>query len=162
MAVNLFILDADRLVLTKLKQFLKNRFGESLNISVFYDSTIFLKSLDRNTHVVILDYHLMAENGLNVLSTIKTFHPNIEVIKLSTFDQIAVAMEAIMVDGKEEINKSKNSKVKLYNVVQHVLAKPLKLIIREFRVSKYLGVFLLTFVIVGLLVSCVLYFMNPS
>ncbi len=68
---NLFIVDDNRLLATDLKHYLQNRFGNDLQISTFDDGESCLLRVNNDTHIVILDYLLEGENGLEILKSIK-------------------------------------------------------------------------------------------
>ena len=91
--INIFLVDDNRLMVTDLKHFLRNRFGADLNISVFNDGESCLAKIDKETHIVILDYFLDGKNGLEVLKLIKDINPKTEVIMLSSNEDIVLAID---------------------------------------------------------------------
>lgn len=158
--INLFIVDDNRLLVADMKNFLQNRFGVSIEISVFYDGDACLKKIDKDTHIVILDYNMEGKNGLDVLKAIKDINPKTEVIMLSGSEDMAIAIESFRIGAKDYVIKGGRSWNKLYRVVNQIITDPIRLMVREFGVSKYMAVFLLTFVTMGLLVGCVLFSMK--
>lgn len=149
---NLFIVDDNKLLATDLKLFLENKFGTELSITTFSDGESCLKMVDEHTHIVILDYFLNGKNGLEVLKAIKNINPNTEVIMLSGNEDIAIAVKMFRAGAKDYVVKGTGSWKKITNLVTTILLAPMHLIMREFKVTKYAAVFLLTFFIMGALV----------
>lgn len=155
--INLFIVDDNKLLVADMRIFLQNRFGVSVQISTFYDGESCLEKIDKDTHIVILDYNMGGENGLDVLKEIKRINPKTEVIMLSGTEDMAIAIESFRIGAKDYVIKGERSWNKLQRVVNQIITEPVRLMVREFGVSKYMAVFLLTFVTMGLLVGCVLF-----
>ena len=150
--MNLFIVDDNKLVVSDLKNYLIQRFGLNLNISTFYDGESCLKNVDKDTNIVILDYDLNGKNGLEVLKEIKTKNPKTEVIMFSSNEDIATAIQSFRGGAKDYVVKGQGSWKKITKLVYTIITEPIRIIVREFKVSKYMAVFLLTFVIMGLIV----------
>jgi DNA-binding NarL/FixJ family response regulator len=154
--INLFIVDDNKLMITDLKHYLQNRFGVSLKISTFTDGESCLKKVDENTDIVILDYFMEGKNGLEVLKAIKAINPKTEVIMLSSNEDIALAIEAFRMGAKDYVVKGRGAWKKVTKLVDFIITEPLRLIVREFRVSKFVAIFLLTFILMGITVYFVL------
>lgn len=131
--INLFIVDDDNLLVLDLKVYLKHKFGEGLNITTFNDGESCLAILDKETHIVILDYFMSGKNGLDVLKAIKTTNPKTEVIMLSTNEEIAVAVEAFRSGAKDYVVKGEGYWKKILNLVGSVITKPIRVIVRGFK-----------------------------
>jgi DNA-binding NtrC family response regulator len=158
--LNLFIVDDNKLLVADLKYYLQNRFGNGLLISTFYDGESCLKNIDKDTHVVILDYFLDGKNGIEILKEIKGINPKTEVIMLSGNEDIAVAIETFRNGAKDYVIKGMGSWNKIAKVLFKIITEPIRLIVREFRISKYMAIFLLTFVTMGAVVFFVLHSMK--
>lgn len=154
--INLFIVDDNKLMVTDLKLYLQNRFGVSVQITTFYDGESCLQKIDKDTHVVILDYFMEGKNGLEILKSIKAINPKTEVIMLSSNENIALAIESFRMGAKDYVIKGEGSLKKLTKLLSLIITEPIRLLVREFGVSKYMAIFLLTFVTMGVLVFCVL------
>ena len=154
--INLFIVDDNKLMVTDLKLYLQNRFGVSVQITTFYDDESCLQKIDKDTHVVILDYFMEGKNGLEILKSIKAINPKTEVIMLSSNENIALAIESFRMGAKDYVIKGEGSLKKLTKLLSLIITEPIRLLVREFGVSKYMAIFLLTFVTMGVLVFCVL------
>jgi DNA-binding NarL/FixJ family response regulator len=158
--INLFIVDDNKLMVTTLKHHLQNRFGVSVKISTFNDGESCLEKVDSETNIVILDYFMEGKNGLEILKSIKTINPKTEVIMLSSNEDIVLAIETFREGAKDYIVKGQGAWKKITNVVSHIITEPIRIMVREFGISKYMAVFLLTFVTMGIVVFCVLHAMK--
>ena len=151
--LNLFIVDDSALMANDLKLFLENKFGTDLAITNFTNGESCLKMVNDQTHIVILDYFLEGENGLEILKSIKSLNPNTEVIMLSGNDDIAVAIQTFRAGAKDYVVKGTSDFKKVTKIITQILLTPINLIVREFGVSKMMAIFLLTFVIMGVVVA---------
>ncbi len=155
--INLFIVDDNKSLVAALKQFLQNKFGTNINISTFYDGESCLAKINKYTDMVILDHFLNGKNGLEVLKEIKEINPKTEVIMLSSNDDIALAVQSFRSGAKDYVVKGPNSWKKLTKLVHHIVTEPIRIIAREFGVSKFMAIFLLTFLTMGIAVFFGLY-----
>jgi DNA-binding NtrC family response regulator len=150
--INLFIVDDNKLTVTDLKFYLQSRFGSGVKISTFNDGESCLKAVDKNTHIVILDYFLGDKNGLEVLKLIKAINPKTEVIMLSGNEDMALAIETFRNGATDYVIKGQGALKKISKLVYHIITEPIRIIVREFGVSKFMAIFLLTFVTMGAVV----------
>jgi DNA-binding NarL/FixJ family response regulator len=150
--LNLFIVDDNKLLATDLKLFLENRFGTDLNITSFYDGESCLKMIDEHTSIVILDYNLNGKNGLETLKAIKEINPKTEVIMLSGNEDIAVAIQTFRAGAKDYVIKGDSDWKKITKIVNQILLAPINILVREFKVTKFVAIFFLTFVIMAVVV----------
>ncbi len=155
--INLFIVDDNKLLVTDLKHHLQTRFGVSVNVSVFYDGESCLKKVDKDTHIVILDYFLDGKNGLEILKLIKEKNPETEVIMLSSNEDIVLAIETFRSGAKDYVVKGHGSWKKISKLVEYIITAPIRLLVREFGVSKFMAIFLLTFLSMAAVVLLVMY-----
>lgn len=130
--INLFIVDDNRLLASDLKIFLQNRFGSDLIITTFQDGDSCLKNIDCSVHVVILDYFMEGKNGLEILKAIKSINPKTEVIMLSNNDDIAIAIETFRAGAKDYIIKGDDAWKKVMKIVDKIIAKPIRVIVKGF------------------------------
>jgi DNA-binding NtrC family response regulator len=158
--LNLFIVDDNTSMVTALKQYLQNRFGISVQISTFSDGESCLEKVDEQTHIVILDHFLEGKNGVEVLKSIKMINPKTEVIMLSSNEDMAVAIESFRAGATDYVVKGPSSWKKITKLVNHIITAPIRIIVKEFGVSKYMAIFLLTFVIMAIVVFSVLHIMK--
>ncbi|MES2565840.1 MAG: response regulator [Bacteroidota bacterium] len=148
--LNLFIVDDNKLTVTDLKYYLQNKFGDGINITTFNDGDSCLKKVDKETNVVILDYHMDGKNGLETLKLIKDINPKTEVIMLSGNEDIGIAIESFRMGATDFVTKGQGSMRKINSIVYQIITEPIRILAREFGISKYMAVFLFTFVAIGI------------
>ncbi len=158
--MNLFIVDDNKLLVADLRNYLQNRFGVSLNITTFNDGESCLKKVDKETQIVILDYFMEGKNGLDTLKCIKEINPETEVIMLSYNEDVALAIESFRSGAKDYVIKGQGAWRKITKLVNLIITEPIMLIVREFGVSKFMAIFLLTFVTLGTVVLITLHMMK--
>lgn len=155
--INLFIVDDNKLMVTALKTFLQNKFGVSVQISTFNDGESCLEKVDTKTHIVILDYFLEGKNGLEVLKAIKAINPKTEVIMLSSNEDIALAIESFRIGATDYVIKGQSSWKKVAKLVNTIITEPIRTMVREFGIPKFVAIFILTFITMG---AAVYYFLR--
>lgn len=148
--LNLFIIDDNQLAATGLKIYLNNRFGTNLTISTFNTGASALTEVDANTAIVILDYQLEGENGNDILKSIKKINPTTEVIMLSSNENIATAIESFRNGATDYVVKGEKAWKKVTSLVYGVITYPVRIMVREWGLNKYLALFILTFVVMGI------------
>ncbi len=153
--LNLYIVDDNHLVVADLRHYLGNRFGADVEISTFDNGEDCLAVVDKDTHIVILDYYMEGKNGVEVLKSIKAINPETNVIMLSGNEDMAVAVESFRAGAKDFVLKGIGARSKVTKLIYTILTEPLRILTREFGISRYLSIFLLTFVTVGIVVACV-------
>ena len=154
--INLFIVDDNRLLAADLKHYLQGRFGGDIHITTFSDGESCLEKVGRDTHVVILDYYMDGKNGLEILKLIKAINPKTEVIMLSSNEDMAIAIQTFRNGAKDYVIKGEGSWKKVAKLVQLIITEPIRIIVQEFGVSKFMAIFLLTFVTMGAFILIVL------
>ncbi len=147
--LNLFIIDDNALMLEGLRAYLDKRFGTELNISTYYSGESALKVLGSDTNIVILDYYLDGENGNDILMAIKKINPQTEVIMLSSNEDIAVAIDSFRKGATDYVIKGEKAWRKLTSLIYGILTYPVRVLIKEFGISKYLAMFFFAFACVG-------------
>ncbi len=156
--LNLFIIDDNTLVSTTLRNYLNNRFGNVLTISTFLTGASALKEINKNTNIVILDYDLKGENGNEILKSIKSINSETEVIMFTSNDEIATAIESFRNGASDYVIKGDKSLKKIASLINNIITYPIRIMVREFGISKLLAIFLLTFISVGLVVFAVMHY----
>lgn len=150
--INLFIIDDDEFSSKILKKHLNDKFGESINVSTFSSGRSALEKIDHLTTIVILDYYLDGENGNDILKAIKENNPKTEVIMLSSNEDVTIVIESFRKGATDYVVKGEKSSKKITRIIYDIVAYPVRFIVREFGVSKYLAIFLLTFLTMGIAV----------
>lgn len=78
---------------------------------------------------------------------------------LSNNNDIDLAIESLKNGATDYVIKGPSSWNKVAALIKRVLMAPIRLIVREFEVSKFMAIFLMTFTTMGLIVLFVLYLM---
>lgn len=149
--LNIFIVDDNKLLVSSVKKYLDDRFVASINISTFFDGESCLRNINERTHIVILDYFLDGENsnsknGVEILKEIKKKNAKTEVIMLSRNEDVAVAIESFRAGASEYVVKGDNSLDKLISFINRTITEPIRIMVREFGVPKFLTLFLFVFI----------------
>jgi hypothetical protein len=79
---------------------------------------------------------------------------------LSSNEDIALAIESFRSGAKDYIVKGTGSWTKLSNLLTMIITEPIRLMVREFGVSKFMATFLLTFTTMGIIVYIALQLMK--
>jgi DNA-binding NtrC family response regulator len=145
----LFIVDDDNIMAQGLEKHISKKFGNIFNVSVFNSGALALKNLNAQTGMVILDYELKGENGNEVLKAIKLKNPKTEVVMLTSNQDIYVAIESFKKEALDYIIKNNQAWKKINSTILAILMYPVNILIREFGVNKYLAIFLLVFLVMG-------------
>lgn len=148
----LFIIDDNPLLVADLRIYLESVFGETLTISTFNSGESALKKVDKETHIVILDYHLPGENGNEILKSIKAINPKAEVIMLTSNEDIKTAIDAFRNGVTDYVIKGAKAEKKIQSLIYRILSYPIHVLTREFGISKYVAIFALIFISIGLFV----------
>lgn len=159
-ATSLFIVDDNNLMVATLERYLKSKFGDSLRISTFGDGKSCLEKVDEKTNIVILDYYMEGQNGLEVLKSIKAKNPKTEVIMLSSNEDMELAVKTFRAGARDYVVKGHGAWKRITNLLTFIVTEPIRIISREFGVSIFVATFLLTFITMGIVVSIVLYAMG--
>jgi DNA-binding NtrC family response regulator len=156
--LNLFIVNNDPILISTLKVYLEDQYKNSLKISTFTDWESCLTAVSEDTDIVILDYILKNKNvGLKVLQAIKKINPMTEVIMFSSNQDVALAIDSIRLGAKDSIVKGrKGSLHKIISIVAIIVQAPIRILVKEFGVSKYLAIFLMIFFTMCLIVLIVM------
>lgn len=158
--LNLFIVDDNILVVNGLRNHLTARFGNGINITTFLSGKGALEKITADIHMVILDYALEGENGNDVLKSIKTKYPATEVVMLSSNNEMEVAINSFRNGATDFVLKGRNSWSKITSLVYDAITYPVRKLVQEFGINKYLAMFILTFVAMGIGVIFSLKYMN--
>src|ERR1041385_2159512 len=144
--LNLFIVDDNAVMLFGLSSYLQNRFGTNLSISTFTTGHGALEKVDADTNIVILDYFLPGENGNDVLKSIKKINPDTEVIMLSSNEDMGIAIDAFHNGAKDYVLKGEKSWKKITSILYQIISYPVRIMVKEFGINKYIAMFLVTFI----------------
>ena len=99
------------------------------------------------------------KNGLETLKEIKAINPKTEVIMLSSNDDLGLAIESYKKGAIDYVVKGPTAWTRITRQINRIVTAPIRMIVREFGVSKFRAIFLMTFLTMGIVVAAVLYFM---
>jgi response regulator of citrate/malate metabolism len=150
--LNLFIIDDDPFTVAALGNYLKKKFGNILRISTFNEGEAALRKIDKDTDIVILDYYLKDSKGTDVLSEIKTINPKTKVIMLSNNEEVGVAIESFRRGASDYVLKGEKALKKISMRVNKIVMYPIYLMVNKFSINKYLAIFFMTFMTIGIVV----------
>lgn len=157
---NLFIVDDNPQVVSGLHSYLTKRFGEKLNISVFSSGITALNDLKSDTDIVILDYVQQGGKDNEVLNSIKVKNPKTELIRLSGNEEIGSAIDAYENNESRSANNQLNIWTRGKPMIRRFISYPVRILVQEFGINKYIAMFLLTFTIMGVGVFFALRYIN--
>jgi two-component system, OmpR family, response regulator len=118
--IKLFLVDDDAVFLKSLEiEFLQHA---DFVIETFATGELCLDNLLHFPDVIILDYHLdginkNAINGIETLDKIKSFHPDIPIVMLSSQDKIEVAINCMHHRAFDYVVKSETAFVRLQKII---------------------------------------------
>jgi len=155
--LNVYIVDDNKMMAGSLRKYIKNRFDDNVEISLYFSGESCLKMMHDHVDLVILDYYLnekgkTSKNGVEILKQIKDSFPGTEVIMHTSNEDVAVAIEAMQSGAKDYVIKGTHSWQKLLQLVERKITQPIRALVAEFGVPKFMGIFLLTFFVMGAVV----------
>ena len=151
-STNIFIIDDDVNNLARVKQFLEEKFLDAVQISIFTSGEECLPKINQTTQIVILDYALEGKDGLEILKLIKAKNPDTEVIMLTSNENIILAIETFRSGAKDFVIKGKGSMAHLAKLISQIVTAPIRIIVKEFGVSKIVAQFAMSFLTIGIIV----------
>lgn len=148
-SLNTFIINNNPTMVTQIRDHLTRRFGNVLKIYTYRSGRTALQEIDANTRIVILDNCLDGESEDDVKKSIKLKNPDTEVITLTSSEDIANA-----VGNYCEMTPSKRQRKQMSAQLSHriykIVSYPIYLLVREFGVSKFVAIFLLAWLTIGI------------
>jgi two-component system OmpR family response regulator len=121
--IKLFLVDDDSVFLKTLE--IEFRQIADFDIETYSTGELCLANLSHMPDVVILDYHLNcidldAMNGIDILDEIKAYDKNIQVIMLSSQDEINVAVNCMHHKAFDYVVKSETAFLRLQNIITNI------------------------------------------
>ncbi len=118
-----FLVDDEPIQNEMLKDYLSEKF--EYKIKTYDTGEGAVKDLNLNPSIVVLDYHLNAhlpnaQNGVEVLKSIKSINPNTKVIMLSGQDKIEVAVESIKNGAYDYVIKGETAFNRMENIINNI------------------------------------------
>jgi len=155
-SLNVFILNDDVMVAGKLRKYLKKRFGDKLNISLFFTSRSCLRMINGQVHLVVVDDYLQESShtgiaGIDMLQKIKEKDPQTEVVILSSDEDVALAVDAMKLGARDYIRNDRSAWQQILTIIDQTIQQPIRYLIAEFGVNVFMVVFFSTFAIMGVI-----------
>lgn len=156
-AINVFILNDNVEVAGKLRRYLVKRFGNLLNISLFFSSRSCLKMMDNHVDLVVVDDYLYENGdkgtpGIDVLKRIKQEHPQTEVVILASNEDVGSAVTAMQSGARDYIPNKHGAWQKVLRIIDQTIHQPIRYLVAEYGVTVFVAIFLTTFVVMGVAV----------
>lgn len=163
--LNIFILNDNLEVAGKLRRYLKKRFGDLLNISLFLNSRTCINMMYRQVNMVVVDDYLYENgskgmSGIEVLKKIKDKSPNTEVVILTSDENVGLAVEAMKSGAKDYIINRIGAWQRVQNLIDRSISQPIKYLVSEFGVPKFMGIFFLTFATMAVIVMLTVHYFS--
>jgi two-component system response regulator AtoC len=153
--LNIFILNDEAETAGKLRRYLVKRFGDQLNISLFFRAKSCLRMIDNHVDLVVVDDYLNGKGvpgtpGVGVLKKIKQDHPQTEVIVLSSNEDVGVAVEALRSGARDYILNKRGAWHRIQTIIDSTIKQPIRYMVAEYGVKVFVMVFLLAWGLIGL------------
>lgn len=147
---SLFIVDNDPEVTIDLKNLLETEFPDMFDYFLFHTGLSALDECNSRTDIVIINNFLTGENGTSVAEQMKKVNPNIHIVMLTSSQEILMDLEEFCERPIETI-KPPIKKRSTYEALKNSrILYPFQYLGREFRARKFVFIFIVTFILVGL------------
>lgn len=113
------IIDADKLMATQLKLFLKDKFERLITVQTFYSAQDGLNNL--GDFVIVGDTEM---KHVDLVKRIMEYSPQINIIVLSNNEYIAVAIQTFRAGAKDYVVKGDGSWKKISRSVNKFICNP--------------------------------------
>lgn len=119
----IFLVDDEPIQNEMLKDYLSERFV--YDIKTFDNGEDAIKNMHLNPEIIVLDYHLNAhrsdaQNGVEVLKTLKDRYPDVQVIMLSGQDKLEIAVDSMKYGAYDYVIKGETAFSRMENVMNNV------------------------------------------
>lgn len=148
-AQHIFIANRNPVRLKELKTLISDRFGSLFSIKIFNDNNSAINSIDANTKIVIFDNSIESDNKQTTLMTMKSTYPGIKSIMRTSNEDIEMAVDDYC-RRKSFYLFRKGKTWERFSPYIYDFTNPIRLFIREFFVRKFLFVFFITFLVMGI------------
>jgi two-component system response regulator AtoC len=103
----IFVVEDNEFFASLIKQ--KLELNDKNEVTLFFNGDDFRKGLHLNPDIVVLDYNLPNDNGIDLLKEIKNFNDDIRTILLSGQEKVEIVIEAFENGAEEYIKKDDNA-----------------------------------------------------
>lgn len=118
-SLKIFVVDDDKFCLNIYKQHFLN-IGYT-NVETFSNGTDCLNRLTENPDIIFLDHSMKILNGLEVLKKIKRFNPNINVVFISSQNDIQTAVNSLKYGAFDYIVKGDDEQRRIDSIIKKII-----------------------------------------
>jgi two-component system, OmpR family, response regulator len=120
----IFLVDDEPIQNEMLKDYLSERFAYI--IKTYASGEDAMKEIGLNPEIAVLDFHLNshlpnAQNGVEVLKTIKAASPNTQCIMLSGQDKLEVAVDSMKYGAYDYVIKGETAFSRMENILNNII-----------------------------------------
>lgn len=148
--LNLFIVNNNPSTVVDIHRYIDKNFKSVFSIFSFNTGKDALTALDRNTNLVILDQYLLGENGDEIRKFIRTSFPYTRVIMFASNNEMTSEIDRFIETTKNNFAPRLSTWKKIAHPIKRVVNYPVEILVNEFKVRKFVAIFIVAFVIVGL------------
>lgn len=102
----IFVVEDDKVFQEMVSHYLMDKFG--YQVETFSNGEECVKNLYKNPDIVLLDFNLLNQNGLEVLKEIKSINPDIHVLLVSGQKNIPIAVDVLKYGAFDYVVKNDN------------------------------------------------------
>jgi hypothetical protein len=146
---HIFIANRNPARLKELSNLVTNRFGSLFSIRIFNDNNSAVNAIDDKTEIIIFDNSIESDNKEVTLMTMKNSFPGIISIMRTSNEDIQMAVDDYC-KRKSFYLFRKGKTWERISPFLYTITKPIRYLVREFYVRKFLLVFLITFLLMGI------------
>jgi two-component system, OmpR family, response regulator len=120
-----FIVEDNPMYAKTLETFIKSSFPETKEIKICSTGETCLTELQRDPDVILIDYFLdtndtTAATGIDIIKKIRTQKPEMNIIVLSSQNEIAVVLEAVKIYNCSYIKKDENAFDRVEEILKEI------------------------------------------
>ena len=149
----IYIVDNNKLKAGLLRKYLLNKFENKVNIYIYFSGRSCLRMMNGSVDLVIYDSQNKkgwnAKQGVDILKTIKERFPKTTVVMHTSNDDVTVAIEAMRLGATDYVVKNSWSLMRIVELVENTITQPIRKLVAEFGVPKFVLIFFATFVIMA-------------
>lgn len=116
--MKIFVVEDDKFYNKLIEHHLK--LNPDFEIQTFFTGQSLLDKLSDNPDIISLDYSLPDMTGQDILTRVKNYDPNIEVVIISGQDNISTAVQLLKEGAYDYITKDENIKERLLNTIHKI------------------------------------------
>jgi len=120
-------------------------------ITVYSSAEECIDNLHRRPDIIIMDYHLDSMNGLEATKNIKAVNPDIQVILVSSQEQLQVAVNTLKYGAYDYVMKDEAALFRIKSLINKILY--LNAVVtknQSFNLLKRIGIMVCTVLVLGI------------